>query len=250
VRASLLGIAAFASLFATALGSAAPTVNGLTINVVYSSTSLTAKLSNGTVLSSGTVVPPGSYSVVVYDSEDSDPQFTMTGPGASVSSDLSPNNAGIESPVTFGPFVLEPSSSYAIFDANMAGGPHITFTTSATGTSASPDAPSSTAGSGSTKSSAATKSLASLALFVGLNGKPLLTQGGKPVKQLKAGSYSVIVSDSSHKAGLLLGHGAVRPSTLSGVAAVGTAIRSLKLTAGRWFYEASAAGPKTYFTVG
>src|SRR5690348_9052808 len=139
-RVSLLGIAALASLVATALGFASSGVNGLTINVTYSSNSLQAKLSNGTALGSGTVVPPGPYSVVVYDSEDPTPQFTMTGPGASVSSDLSPNGAGIENPVILGPFVLQPSSSYAIFDANMAGGPHITFTTSATGSSASPDA--------------------------------------------------------------------------------------------------------------
>ena len=187
-RGSLLGVAALASLCLSALGSAASGVNGLTINIMYTTSSLQAKLSNGTVLASGTVVPPGPYSVVVYDSiDDSNPLFTMTGPGVSVSSDLNPTGVGIEVPMTFGPFLLEASSSYSIFDANMAGGSAILFTTSATGSSASSEATS----SGSTSSgSTAAKTLGSLALFVGASGKPFLSLGGKPVKTLKAGRYS------------------------------------------------------------
>jgi hypothetical protein len=243
----LLGVAALASLCLSALGSAASGVNGLTINIMYTTSSLQAKLSNGTVLASGTVVPPGPYSVVVYDSiDDSNPLFTMTGPGVSVSSDLNPTGVGIEVPMTFGPFLLEASSSYSIFDANMAGGSAILFTTSATGSSASSEATS----SGSTSSgSTAAKTLGSLALFVGASGKPFLSLGGKPVKTLKAGRYTLIVGDSSRKVGLLIGHGSVHPTTLSGVAAVGASSRSVNLTSGMWFYETSPRGPKIYFTV-
>ena len=241
-RGSLLGVAALASLCLSALGSAASGVNGLTINVMYTTSSLQAKLSNGTVLASGTVVPPGPYSVVVYDSiDDSNPLFTMTGPGVSVSSDLNPTGVGIEVPMTFGPFLLEASSSYSIFDANMAGGSAISFTTSATGSSASSEATS----SGSTSSgSTAAKTLGSLALFVGASGKPFLSLGGKPVKTLKAGRYTLIVGDSSRKVGLLIGHGSVHPTTLSGVAAVGASSRSVNLTTGTWFYETSPEGPE------
>jgi hypothetical protein len=248
-RGSLLGVAALASLCLTALGSAASGVNGLTINVMYTTSSLQARLSNGTVLASGTVVPPGPYSVVVYDSiDDSNPLFTMAGPGVSVSSDLNPTGMGIEVPMTFGPFLLEASSSYLIFDANMAGGSAISFTTSATGSSASPNDPS--ASSGSTSSGSATaKTLRSLALFIGGSGKPFLSLGGKPVKTLKAGKYSLIVGDSSRKVGLLIGHGSVHPTTLSGVAAVGASSRKVNLTSGTWFYEASPRGPKIYFKV-
>ena len=245
-RGSLLGVAALASLCLSALGSAASGVNGLTINIMYTTSSLQAKLSNGTVLASGTVVPPGPYSVVVYDSiDDSNPLFTMTGPGVSVSSDLNPTGIGIEVPMTFGPFLLEASSSYSIFDANMAGGSTISFTTSATGSSASNEATSGSTSSGST----AAKTLGSLALFVGASGKPFLSLGGKPVKTLKPGRYTLIVGDSSRKAGLLIGHGSVHPTTLSGVAAVGASSRSVNLTSGTWFYEASLRGPKIYFTV-
>jgi hypothetical protein len=242
----LLGVAALASLCLSALGSAASSVNGLTINIMYTTSSLQAKLSNGTVLASGTVVPPGPYSVVVYDSiDDSNPLFTMTGSGVSVSSDLNPTGVGIEVPMTFGPFLLEASSSYSIFDANMAGGSAILFTTAATGSSASNEATSGSTSSGST----AAKTLGSLALFVGASGKPFLSFGGKPVKTLKAGRYTLIVGDSSRKVGLLIGHGSVHPTTLSGVAAVGASSRSVNLTSGMWFYETSPRGPKIYFTV-
>ncbi len=257
-RVSLFGIAVLASLCLSAPGSAASRVDGLTINVLYTASSLQVKLSNGTVVGSGTVVPPGPYSVVVYDSGDyPGPQFTMTGPGASVSSDLNPSGMGIEVPMTFGPFVLQPSSSYEISDTNMGGASAVQFTTSATGSSASsspsPDGSSSN-GSPSpaaptSSGSATAKTLGALTLSVGPNAKPSLALGGKPVKTLKPGKYLLIAGDSSKKAGLLIGHGTAHPSTLSGVAAVGTSSRTLKLTAGRWFFEASTRGPKIYFTV-
>ena len=246
-RGCLLAVAAaLAPLCLSGPGSAASRANGLTINVTYTATSLSAKLSNGTVLTSGTVVPPGPYSVVVYDAgDDPNPQFTITGPGAAVSSDLNPTGQGIEVPVTFGPFLLEASSSYEIFDAGMTGG-GISFTTAATGTSASSDSSSSSKGAtGSTATSSANK----LALFVQPGKKPVLTKEGKPVKTLKAGKYSVLVGDLSTTTGLMIGHGKAKPTTLSGAAATGTSSRTLKLTAGKWFIEGSTKGPKIYFTV-
>jgi hypothetical protein len=260
----VLGVAALASLCLSASGSAATRVDGLTINVYYGTSSLQATLSNGTALSSGTVVPPGPYSVVVYDSgADLNPQFVISGPGASVSSDLSPGGMGIEVPVTFGPFVLQPSANYTISDSSLGQGSSIAFATSATGSSASsgPTGTTSSGGgstssngsapsSGSTTSGAAgAKTLGTLALSVGASGKPLLTIGSKPVKTLKAGHYTLVAGDSSKRAGLFIGHGAAHLSELSGVAAVGTSLRALNLTAGKWFYEASPRGPKIYFTV-
>jgi hypothetical protein len=223
-------------------------VNGLTINVTYSATSIQAKLSNGAVLNNGAVVPPGLYSVVVYDdAADPNPAFEVSGPGASDTSDLNPNGTGIEVPVTLGPYTFEPSSTYVIADANLAGS-SITFTTAATGTSASADTttttPTSKAGSPATGAEAKT-----LTLFVTPTGKPSLTLGGKPVTTLKAGSYSLLVADASTKQGLIIGHGKARPTTLSGAAAVRTSSRVLHLTAGRWFFEGSTRGPKKYFTV-
>ena len=244
MRGPLLVAAALAALSLSGLGSAASRASGLTINITYTATAIQAKLSNGTALTSGTVVPPGPYSVVVYDAGAvSNPQFTMTGPGASVSSYLNPNGQGIEVPTTFGPFLLQPSSSYEISDAGMTGAV-ISFTTAATGSSASADT--------STKPATSTGAAASgnkLALFVQPDKKPLLTQNGKTVKTLKAGRYSVVVADLSTTAGLIIGHGTVKPTTLSGATATGTSTRSVRLTAGKWFIEGSSTGPKTYFTV-
>jgi hypothetical protein len=246
MKAGLLSLTAVAivALSSAASGPAATHVNGLTINVTYTARSLQATLSNGTALASGSVVPPGLYSLVVYDSgDDPDPQFTMTGPGVSVSSDLNPSGMGIEVPMTFGPFQLDPSSSYVISDAGLAGA-SIPFTTSATGTSASPNPP-----TPNPPTLPGKKPSRTLALAVTGSAKPLFTQGGKPVKTLAAGRYSVVVGDLSKKAGLFIGHGSAKPSTLSGVAAVGTNVRTLRLTPGTWFVEASANGPKSYFKV-
>jgi hypothetical protein len=241
------------SVTAFAASPAAPAADGLTINVFYTSNSLQAQLSNGTALNPGTVVPAGLYSVVVYDSgEDANPQFTMTGPGAAISSDLDPTGMEIDVPVTFGPFALAPSASYTIYDANLGSGSAIAFTTSAT---VSPPSASTTgsSGSGETPSSGSAsgkaKTLGTLVMSVGTNGKPSLTLGAKPVKTLKPGKYGLIVGDSSKKAGILIGRGTARPSTLSGTTAVGTSSRTLTLTAGRWFFEPSTRGPKSYFTV-
>ena len=257
-------MAALASLCLSASGSAATRVDGLTIDVTYATSSLQATLSNGTALNPGTVVPPGPYSIVVYDSADMNPQFMMSGPDASVSSDLNPSGMGIEVPVTFGPFVLQPSASYTISDPALGQGSSIAFATSATGSSASssPTTTTTSSGGGSTSSSgsspasggttsgsAGAKTLGTLAFSVGTGGKPLLTIGAKPVKTLRAGHYSLVTGDSSKTAGLFIGHGTAHLSELSGVAAVGTSLRTLSLTAGKWFFEGSTKGPKIYFTV-
>ncbi len=176
----------------------------------------------------------------------------MTGPGAAVSSDLDPSGMEIEVPMMFGPFELQPSASYAIFDASMGDSAGIAFTTSATGSSITPGdkSPASSNGSASASGGATTAAkLASLALTVGANGKPVLTIASKPVRTLKPGKYLLVVGDLSRKAGALIGHGAAPPSTLSSAAAVGASSRTLKLTAGRWYVEASKKGPKDYFTV-
>lgn len=248
VRRVWLALPALAALCVCSTGSAVSRVNGLTINVTYSASSLQAKLSNGAVLGNGAVVPPGLYSIVVYDDgADANPAFELNGPGASETSDLNPNGNGIEVPVTLGPYTFAPSSTYVIADANLAGS-SITFTTAATGSSASADTTTTTATSkgASTASAAEAKTLS---LFVTPTGTPTLTVGGKPVKTLEAGTYSLLAADTSTKEGLIIGHGKARPTTLSGAAAIGTSSHVLHLTAGKWFFEGSTKGPKKYFTV-
>jgi hypothetical protein len=269
-RGALLGVSALAALVLSGLGPSVARAEGPTINVVYTTNSLQVKLSDGTVVTGGTVIPAGSYTIQVYDSGDfPTPKFTMSGPGVSISSDLNSTGMGLDVPTTFGPLNLQTTSSYAVSDANMGAGSRVAFTTSATvgassGSSSSGSSSSSSSSSGGSSSSSsgshssssssssgskAAKTLGTLKLSVGASGKPTLTFGGKAVKTLKAGKYAVKVTDRSKKAGVIVGYGVVRPTTLSGVAAVGTRSRTLTLKAGKWFVEASMGGRKTYFTV-
>ena len=80
-------------------------------------------------------------------------------------------------------------------------------------------------------------------------GKPTLAFGGKAVKTLKPGRYTISVQDQSKKAGLLLWKLGGHPLTISSAAATGPRSKSVTLSAGKWFIEPSTAGPKTYFTV-
>ena len=93
------------------------------------------------------------------------------------------------------------------------------------------------------------KTLGTLAAAVSAAGKPTLMMGGKTVKTAKAGLYKFTVIDRSRKVGLVVGKLGSLPTRLSGVAAVGTSSRNLSLTAGKWYFAASATAPKTYFTV-
>jgi hypothetical protein len=236
-----------------------------TLDITYTSAkSLQVKLSDGTVAGSGTLVPAGTYMVLVYDDPGTDPnpKLTINGPGVAVSSDLNSTGMGIDQPATLGPYTFQTSSSYTVEDTTIGASSLITFTTTATsGTSGGTTStvPSGSTGSGQTTTTTATttttpaskkvKPLGTLKGSVSASGKPTLTFGGKTLKSLKAGLYSVSVADHSKKAGLILGQSSKHAITLSGAAAVGTSVRTVTLSAGKSFFEASTSGPKTYFSV-
>ncbi len=131
--------------------------------------------------------------------------------------------------MTFGPFVFQPSSSYEISDANMGGAS--TVRSRRRRREAPPRAARPPAGARRTARRHRRPHVVGIGggedaggadALVGPNAKPSLALGGKPVKTLQPGKYLLIAGDSSKKAGLLIGHGTAHPSTLSGVAAVGT----------------------------
>lgn len=241
------------------IGATGARAAGTTLNITYTSAkSLQVKLSDGTV----TPIPAGSYTVLVYDDPGTDPnpKLTINGPGVSVSSDLNSTGMGIDQPATLGPYTFQPSSSYTVEDTNIGASSLVTFTTTAT--SGSSGGSTSTVSSGSTGSGQTTtvttqttpvskkvKLLGTLKGTVSASGKPTLTFDGKALKTLKAGRYSVTVVDHSKKAGLILGQVSKHAITLSGAAAVGTSVHTITLSAGKSFFEASTAGPKTSFTV-
>jgi hypothetical protein len=80
-------------------------------------------------------------------------------------------------------------------------------------------------------------------------GKPALTFAGKAVKTLKKGRYMFTVADHSKKAALIVWPLGKHALTLSGAAATGSTSHSVTLSTGKWFFEASISGPRTYFTV-
>ena len=230
-----------------------------TLNVIYTSAkSLQVKLSDGTV----SPIPAGSYTVLVYDDPGTDPnpKLTINGPGVAASSDLNSTGMGIDQPATLGPYTFQTSSSYTVEDSTIGASSLVTFaTTATTGTSGGSTSTGSSGSTGSGQTTTVTTSttpasknvrlLGTLKGSVSASGKPALTFGGKTLKTLKAGLYSVTVADHSKKAGLILGQISKHAITLSGVAVLGTSTRTITLSAARSFFEASAKGPKTYFSV-
>jgi hypothetical protein len=237
---------------------------GATVNVTYvTAKTLQVKLSDGTVVGPGASLPSGSYSVLVYDDPSTypNPNFTMSGPGVSISSNLNSTGMGLDEPATFGPFSFSAGASYSVEDTNIGAASLITFSTSAGGgSSGSTSTGSTTTGQTTTTKTTTTTPAASgppvgsklvgtLEGIVSVSGKPTLTFSGKVVKTLKAGRYKVKVADHSKKVGLIVWKLGGRPVTLSGAAAVGSSTHTVTLSAGKTFFETSARGPKTYFTV-
>ncbi len=252
----LLGIGAEAFVASGAEADSASIV------VTYiSPVSFRVKLGDGTNVTSGATIPAGSYQLFVYDdSEDSSPAFSFTGPGVSINSNLNSTGMGIDSPSAFGVVTLQTSSSYRMQDTAVGASSLLTFGTTANatatvvvGTSSSGPPPSATGPATTATTTIHSMPLSirgTLAGSVSAAGKPLLMLGGKPVKTLKAGRYTVSVGDHSRKAGLIVGTSARHMITLSKAAAVGqTAKTTVSLSAGKWFLEASIHGPKTWFRV-
>src|SRR5947207_15440846 len=104
---ALLALCACAVTLGASAGAEARSADSATLLVTYVGTSsLQVKLGDGTVVRAGGTIPAGSYQVLVDDADDTNPAFTMTGPGVSISSDLNSTGMGIDRPAMFGPYTL------------------------------------------------------------------------------------------------------------------------------------------------
>ena len=234
---------------------------GSNIVVTYTSPKAYNVTLNGSAVTTGTVIPAGSYTLIVNidpNTGPQSPQFTVTGPGVNVNSDLNSTGMGMDSASSFGPYDLQTSSTYTIEDKNVGASTIVTFQTSSTVSSGGSSGSGSSGGSsgGGTQSNGGTApstgkstSRGTLIGAISIFGKPSLSFKGEPAKTLKAGVYTLRVEDMSKKFGLLLGHGHARLVTLSGKAAVAMSSRAITLTAGKWFVECSDGNPRISFTV-
>lgn len=222
-------------------------------------TSLQVTLGDGTVVTSGSVVPAGSYEVHVLDdavSGDLNPNIRVSGPGVTVASNLN-TGMGIF-PAAFGPFTFQTSSSYSIEDSILGASSLVTFTTTATsatgggqtvgGTTGTASSGSSPGASSSPSSGGAALTHKALSGSVNSAGTPALLLNGRPLEKVKAGSYTVTIEDHSRKDGFILEDGSQR-TVISGAAALGKHAITIMLRPGKWFFEASEAGRKFSFFV-
>jgi hypothetical protein len=219
--------------------------------------------------------PSGSVTVLVYDDDNCNANFTLSGPGVNFSSDLNSTGMGIDHPAgPFGPFNFQAGATYTARDTNInasasfspgaapgtmglggvpsgssgsSGGSTSTGSTGGTGSSGTAAGNGGNT-SGSASSAGGAKTLGTLVGTISATGKATLKLGVAPVKKLKAGVYKLTVTDQSKKAGLViqaLGYHAMSESAVSGT---GTKTTTLRVIPAKYFFQATG-GPKTYFTV-
>ncbi len=261
--AALLALAACGALGLTAgafVASGAQADSASIVVTYISPVAFRVKLGDGTNVTPGSTIPAGSYQLFVYDdSEDSSPAFSFTGPGVSVHSNLNSTGMGIDSPSVLGVVTLQTSSSYQMQDTAVGASSLVSFGSSSAATAtvvvgtssgSTQSAGTTTTPSTTTMHTPTTPAPSRLSGVVSASGKPGLMLAGKAVKTLPAGRYLVLVADHSRKAGLIVGTSAKHTIILSKPAATAASARvALTLSKGKWFFEASAGGPKTWFRV-
>src|SRR5262249_21133820 len=189
-------------------------------------------------------------------------QFSLTGPGVNVATTLQDGDEDKElDKATF-----QPGSTYVAVDYNQPGVARVSFTTTATGSASGIASPTTSSSSGkgdvqssllgssskSSTSGTATSSLplrGTLVATVSAAGTPKLTFQGKGVTSLKAGRYTVSVSDHSTRGGFVIQGVKQGATTVTGVAFVGRRTATLNLRAGQWFFYPTFVGTKTFFIV-
>jgi hypothetical protein len=234
----------------------------LTLNVNLNG-SLEAVLGNGTRIRTtsapGTVIPPGSYLLIVRsdvpDDKDIFHLFHISGAGVNVSSDLLP----CENPRELYVVTLRPNAVYTYEDIRHPELARVVFSTSGEGSSA--ETSSTAAGpatgklSGSVANSSPIGSGIKAAPFrgtligtVGPGGKLTLSHKGKSVSSLKSGRYTIAVEDKTPEGGFMIERPNKKPVALTGSSFIGKHAVTVNLNAGKWMFY-SAAAKKHGFTV-
>jgi hypothetical protein len=212
----------------------------------------------------GTVIPAGTYDVLVDNSVgDVGITFQLTGPGVSLDTDVD----GGESATETWPETLQTNSTYTFQNASQPGSSEVFSTSSVSlGAPASATTPSQSSGgvqtnsassSGVTPKTTTTTTSApaaipfrgTLAATVSAAGKLTLSLKGKGVSSLPSGRYTISVTDRSSKNGFTL-QAIRRPAiTVTSARFVGVRTMTITLSAGQWVFYPTFVGEKTYFIV-
>jgi hypothetical protein len=199
----------------------------------------------------GTILPPGSYQIRVSMPNPSTgytcgaPSFSLTGPGVSSVTNF-PYESILDDHVLPD---LQPSSTYTAQDANAPAATHVFFSTSATGSSTSllPKATTTTTPGASTEPDLVGSGLlplrGRLAAAVSAKDVPSLKLGATHVTSLRAGRYSITVTDGSRTSDFTIEKVGGRPIALTSRLYLGKKTRLVTLTAGKWTFSAGGRSP-------
>jgi len=244
-------------LFAAGLLTFAPAVQAreLTLNVTFSASgSLTVTLPDGTPVGtasgSPTVIPAGYYAVVLSGPGGCAylPLFDLRGPGVSILSDM----VGGEVDTYVYDEYFMPSSTYTWRNDRNPGVAYSFVTSNAIGGTAPAPATHGITGKSTTVSSqdlvgsASAPFRGTLTGVVSAGGRLTIAYKGKSADRLKAGRYTINITDRSSSSGFLLAK-SKRIREITGSTFVGKRSTPVTLTAGRWL--AMPAAGKTPYTI-
>jgi hypothetical protein len=214
----------------------------------------------GTTTGAPTMIPAGSYQLYLNDTSGSVMQFDLSGPGVSLVTNMTNGEDLAASYVE----TFQTNAAYTYRDDYQQSTPVWTFNTSNT-TVPTSTTPVATSGGGQAKGTTSAPATSTsivgsvkppTAPFRGIlvgavsqSGKLELTLGGKKVGVLKAGEYTLEVTDHSKKAGFNLQEVREGEKLVTATRFVGTKSVKVDLKAGQWFVYPTFLGKKTFFVV-
>jgi hypothetical protein len=256
----LLGLAV---LVAASGASAHRTAGGSLWVTWQQGVAISVTLPDGTPVTAGSVIPAGSYSVVIYNNFRDDQSiarmFHLKGPGVDFQTDL---NQGEQVQETWA-VTFQPSSTYTWDDdyrPNVVSGSFRTSSSTVPQTGGpAPSGGTSGGGGGSTSNGTTANSdvagtavlpfRGALDAIVSRGGKLSLAHLGKTVKQLKTGRYTFSVDDESKTTGFAVQALSRKAVTVTTKPFVGSNDVTISLKPGRWFFFSPGAAKHVFFVV-
>jgi len=234
-------------------GSARPTASLSLFVSFFANGTITVTLPDGTAIGTtsgtSTLIPAGFYTIVFSGPGGCTalPYFHLTGPGTNIATNMAEGAAQR----TTNTANLLPSSTYSWISDAFPNVVH-TFTTSAVVEGSPPsggESPTGTAakGKGVTYPDLVGSEIApfrgTVTAAVSAAGRLSLAYKGKSLTTLKAGKYTIAVTDRSANAGLVLQKLERSPVPITGSAFMGARSVHVQLTAGRWLFAGGRGQP-------